>query len=793
MTTQPAEAPADLIYDDFAADRPSDSRPLDNNDHKPQPKREDEEVQDLQRSRTVLLHNFANSNETTSSRRVNQNNVDLSRIQPPNAPIKWSNLLPGNSSFAGSNKPTISNHDGLIEVPVLEHNSNSADSRLQSSASLRQDEARSLSDSERPPQRGPDRRRGIPHFQQQHFLQQQHFRSNPSLSAVIVAAEGRNAQAARSDPKRQDFGGSVIAFEGYPNFDNTPDIMVVPVVRETTAFRAQGIGRGSADRGSRGRPRVAPIGPRIPERTPEFLRPNDKEVFFDDERDDPREHRTTTIAANGRHFTQPPPVFPPHREIRPTTTTTFRPSQTSAPPRLQPPQPALRAPSQSFGHPSPGPSSGVGSASTNHRRHRPPYGGFEERPLPPRAHNQPPMPYLTNSPNNFFDQGGVRVQPDFRPQPPPQQDIDQRERFRPQEDQRERVRVVVIRPEVRPEEEQPAPPQRLPEARRPNFRPPPPPEDDRRTLPPQALPPSPPPQWERDRDRDVDRRPTTPAGTSPFNPIQFVPVTRPPPRFTEPIVTEQPRLHTQTFPDFVDEIRRPPPQSPAQPVGRNRQVTRIEVRQRPPPPPPVEVIRPTEQELPPTEPTEHFQPSAPASRPKNAGIPVEHGQPFGLIDYPYDDAPPTRPATVTQPTPVRTRPQTTRVRVTTPLAAPTDRPSRPRRPKAKKIKVHQLAHIPQRLPSRPAPLYETPIVGEQATKCDSRKCVLPDCFCGHAKIPGGLPAKDIPQIVLLTFDDAVNDLNWEIYQEIFDTGRKNPNGCPLLATFYVSHEWTDYR
>ena len=57
---------------------------------------------------------------------------------------------------------------------------------------------------------------------------------------------------------------------------------------------------------------------------------------------------------------------------------------------------------------------------------------------------------------------------------------------------------------------------------------------------------------------------------------------------------------------------------------------------------------------------------------------------------------------------------------------------------------------------------------------------------------GGLKARDTPQIVLLTFDDSVNDLNKELYRDLFDTGRKNPNGCPLQATFYVSHEWTDY-
>ncbi|KOC70704.1 hypothetical protein WH47_06744 [Habropoda laboriosa] len=52
--------------------------------------------------------------------------------------------------------------------------------------------------------------------------------------------------------------------------------------------------------------------------------------------------------------------------------------------------------------------------------------------------------------------------------------------------------------------------------------------------------------------------------------------------------------------------------------------------------------------------------------------------------------------------------------------------------------------------------------------------------------------EEIPQIVLLTFDDSVNDLNKGLYADLFEKGRKNPNGCPISATFYVSHEWTDY-
>ena len=49
-----------------------------------------------------------------------------------------------------------------------------------------------------------------------------------------------------------------------------------------------------------------------------------------------------------------------------------------------------------------------------------------------------------------------------------------------------------------------------------------------------------------------------------------------------------------------------------------------------------------------------------------------------------------------------------------------------------------------------------------------------------------------PQLVMITFDDSVNDLNRDLYKEIFKDYRLNPNGCPISATFYVSHEWTDY-
>ncbi len=31
-----------------------------------------------------------------------------------------------------------------------------------------------------------------------------------------------------------------------------------------------------------------------------------------------------------------------------------------------------------------------------------------------------------------------------------------------------------------------------------------------------------------------------------------------------------------------------------------------------------------------------------------------------------------------------------------------------------------------------------------------------------------------------------------LYEDLFTGERRNPNGCPIAATFFVSHEWTDY-
>ncbi|VDN07653.1 unnamed protein product [Thelazia callipaeda] len=74
-------------------------------------------------------------------------------------------------------------------------------------------------------------------------------------------------------------------------------------------------------------------------------------------------------------------------------------------------------------------------------------------------------------------------------------------------------------------------------------------------------------------------------------------------------------------------------------------------------------------------------------------------------------------------------------------------------------------------------------------------CQLPHCFCSKEgnKPPGNLPARDIPQFVILTFDDAINDITLRDYQELFGNNNfHNMNGCPIQGTIFVSHEWTNY-
>jgi len=81
-----------------------------------------------------------------------------------------------------------------------------------------------------------------------------------------------------------------------------------------------------------------------------------------------------------------------------------------------------------------------------------------------------------------------------------------------------------------------------------------------------------------------------------------------------------------------------------------------------------------------------------------------------------------------------------------------------------------------------------------APKCNLAECVLPDCFCSGdgTQVPGEMEISQVPQMITLTFNGAVNVDNINIYQDIFKEERLNPNGCQAKGTFFVSHKYTNY-
>ena len=79
-----------------------------------------------------------------------------------------------------------------------------------------------------------------------------------------------------------------------------------------------------------------------------------------------------------------------------------------------------------------------------------------------------------------------------------------------------------------------------------------------------------------------------------------------------------------------------------------------------------------------------------------------------------------------------------------------------------------------------------------AQPCAPEACGLPSCRCAGTDIPGGLAANATPQMITISFDDAVRVIDHEMFFKRILAGRKNPNGCDIRFTFFVSHDNTDY-
>ncbi len=73
--------------------------------------------------------------------------------------------------------------------------------------------------------------------------------------------------------------------------------------------------------------------------------------------------------------------------------------------------------------------------------------------------------------------------------------------------------------------------------------------------------------------------------------------------------------------------------------------------------------------------------------------------------------------------------------------------------------------------------------------CDTTVCRLPDCHCADTAPPGGLAPQDVPQFILVTFDDAVHSYSEHLIGA-FLTDVRNPDGRLAPATYFINETYT---
>ncbi|UYV73209.1 Cda4 [Cordylochernes scorpioides] len=83
----------------------------------------------------------------------------------------------------------------------------------------------------------------------------------------------------------------------------------------------------------------------------------------------------------------------------------------------------------------------------------------------------------------------------------------------------------------------------------------------------------------------------------------------------------------------------------------------------------------------------------------------------------------------------------------------------------------------KRYPATSEPTTPDPLT---ADTCDPARCQLPECYCSPdgTRIPGDLDPADTPQMVLLSFDGALNTLNFEHYAPFSMPRGSTPTAVP---------------
>lgn len=81
---------------------------------------------------------------------------------------------------------------------------------------------------------------------------------------------------------------------------------------------------------------------------------------------------------------------------------------------------------------------------------------------------------------------------------------------------------------------------------------------------------------------------------------------------------------------------------------------------------------------------------------------------------------------------------------------------------------------------------------DPAVACVQDQCTLPNCYCSSTNVPPGVTdITEYPQIVMLSFDDAVEKTLYDqFYSPLFQF--VNKNGCNIGLTFFLSHDYAEY-
>ncbi|KAF2357299.1 NodB domain [Trinorchestia longiramus] len=78
----------------------------------------------------------------------------------------------------------------------------------------------------------------------------------------------------------------------------------------------------------------------------------------------------------------------------------------------------------------------------------------------------------------------------------------------------------------------------------------------------------------------------------------------------------------------------------------------------------------------------------------------------------------------------------------------------------------------------------------ECNETDAEICNNATCRCSSTDVPGGFDLVDVPQFVVLSFDDAVTVSSFPFYETL--STLKNPNDCNIKMTFFTCHESLDY-